>query len=226
MKRVLVTFAALLILSAQAVCASELTCLRNKKSSVPVPYPYPFAVAAHRLQLERMPGTADVLLIGDSHAHLWPPDLWGSLPTYNASLAGDFIEHVLWRLHSPEWQTLQPANVMLVVGTNNLARGDCAFAIIEGIAALLSQAKRLWPNSRLFFVGIPPREMYGPLRPAERATINAILRSHLATKNVHFVDAERLLRYPRSDQVHYPPEAYRALMPDILPLLAENPLPR
>ena len=225
MKRVLVTFAALLILSAQAVCASELTCLRNKKSSVPVPYPYPFAVAAHRLQLERMPGTADVLLIGDSHAHLWPSDLWGSLPTYNASLEGDLIEHVLWRLHSPEWRRLRPANVILVLGSNNLARGDCAFAIIEGIAATLSQAKRVWPNSRLFFVGIPPRDMQGPLRPAERTAINAILKMHLATKDIQFVDTERLLGHPRPDQVHYLPDAYRALMSDITPLLASAPPP-
>jgi hypothetical protein len=225
MKRVVVILAALLILSS-AVRASELTCLQSKKSNRPVPYPYDFAVAAHRTQLEQLPSTAGVLLIGDSHAHLWPGNLWEGLTAHHAALAGDLIEHVLWRLHSPQWQTLQPANVILVVGTNNLARGDCAFAIIEGIAALLSQAKRLWPNSRLFFVGIPPRDMQGPLRPAERIAINAILRSHLTTKNVHFVDAERLLGYPRFDQVHYPPEAYRALMPDILPLLAENPLPR
>jgi len=225
MKRVVVILTALLILSS-AVRASELACLQSKKSNLPVPYPVDFAVVAHRTQLEQLPSTAGVLLIGDSHAHLWPANLWEGLTTYNAALAGDLIEHVLWRLHSPEWRTLQPANVILVAGTNNLARGDCAFAIIEGIAALLSQAKRLWPNSRLFFLGIPPRDMQGPLRPAERATINAILRLHLATRNIHFVDAERLLRYPRSDQVHYPPEAYRALMPDILPLLAENPLPR
>jgi hypothetical protein len=135
--RARVIFGFLLVLTTllPSSLAKAAGCAGTRKISKPVPYPVAGPAATHAQQLGEVPRAADVLLIGDSHASLWPADLWSPLQIVNTGIAGDLIEHVLWRLYDPRWRTLQPKNVVLFVGSNNLARGDCTFAILEGVAS-------------------------------------------------------------------------------------------
>jgi hypothetical protein len=210
----------ILLLPWHAVAADQ--CGR-KRISVPAPYPVAWAIENHHRQVQQAPAVTDVLLVGDSHAHHWPATLWDSMQTFNTGLRSDFIEHVLWRFLDHEWRKLRPANVILFLGSNNLARGDCAFAIVEGLDAVLARLATVWPDAQLFLVSIPPRGPNGSLRLTERVVINDMLERRAAPTGVVYVETDELLRHLSTDQTHYVPDAYRALTLEIAPLLRGQP---
>ena len=200
---------ALLLQSSQ--CWAMEGCVGSRRISAPVAYPLASATAMHAKQLDNIPNAANVLLIGDSHALLWPSEHWSSLSIVNTGIAGDLIEHVLWRLNALAWKKFAPSNVIVFLGSNNLARGDCAFDIIEALSVLSRRVHSVWPTARLFFVGIPPHGPSGSLRAAERKVINLLLRRRLSGDNVRYVDPDQLLDQLRPDRVHYVSNAYEAL---------------
>src|SRR5688572_19564041 len=85
-------------------------CLGWGRTTNPAPHPWPGGVESHWAQMAKLPDETDILLLGDSHATLWPADLWQPLRAINAGQPGDWIENVLWRLGAPEWQKLKPQN--------------------------------------------------------------------------------------------------------------------
>jgi len=186
----------------------------------PVPLPLQWQHLHHQ-QFEKLPHVTDVLLIGDSHAGHWPSELWSPLQVLNSGVAGIRIDHVLLRLRDPRWRTLTPRNVVLIVGSNNLALGDCGFRIIEGLSALLSRAAGLWPDARLFVVGILPLKFQGSLlHPSERDIVNRILERHVSRYGARYVGTDDLLKHLIADEIHFGVEAYRALSSTVRPLLA------
>jgi hypothetical protein len=220
--RVRVIFGFLLVLTALLPLPSSAKaagCAGTRKINQPIPYPVASAAATHAQQVEEVPRTADVLLIGDSHAHLWPADLWSPLQIVNTGIAGDLIEHLLWRLDDPRWRSLQPKNVVLFVGSNNLARGDCTFAILEGVAVIQRRLKSLWPAAQLFFISIPPRATNGSVRATERKLVNLILKRGASDSNAIHVDTDNILDHLSRDQVHYIRQAYGMLTSAIRPRL-------
>ena len=184
----------------------------------PIHFPLPWR-SIHDQQIERLPSTVDILLIGDSHAALWAAALLSPRQSFNAGVGGALIEQVLWRLRDSRWQALTPKNVVLFIGANNHARGDCAFNIIEGISKILSRTLRLWPNARFFVVGIPPRGVAGAVRPSERAIINTLLEKRVSRQGATYVGTDELTEHLDVGDVHYKVEAYQALTSAIAPLL-------
>ena len=190
----------------------------------PVHFPLPWRLR-HDQQLEKLPTTTDILLIGDSYAALWQSDVWGPLRTFNAGVGGASIEQVLWRVRDPKWRALTPKNVVLFIGSNNHARGDCAFAIIDGVSTILSRMISLWPNARFFVVGIPPPGPRDSLRPSERAIVNKLVEWRASQQGVRYVGSDNLLEYLSADEVHLGIGAYQALTSAIRPLLAAGGAP-
>jgi hypothetical protein len=184
----------------------------------PKHFPLPWQ-SIHDQQLERLPSTVDVLLIGDSHAALWEAHLLSPRQIFNAGVGGALIEQVLWRVRDPKWQAVTPKNVVLFIGSNNHARGDCAVAIIDGISTLLSRVVRLWPDARVFVVGIPPRGPRGALRPSERVVINTFLKERVPLQGATYVGTDDLIHHLGVGDVHYNVEAYQALTSAIVSLL-------
>jgi len=216
--------ALLMVLHASTAGAGgRLVCPGWQRTTYPVQHPYSGGVAAHWTLLAAMPNAIDLLILGNSHAAGWPDDLWKPLRTFNAGVGGDLIENLLWRLRAPEWRKIAPRNVLVTIGSNNLARGDCSFAVVEGVAAVFRQVRELWPEAQVFFVGIPPRGLAGSLRATERAAINTTLRFSAAAANVKKVDPDAALGcrgcYETDQKVHISSEGYVALTSAIKPFV-------
>ena len=205
----------LILFASHAIEAKERSCSKiTQLGYVPVPWRL-----VHDEQLGKLPSTADVLLIGDSHASLWDPTLFAPRQTFNAGVGGASIEQMLWRMRDPRWRAVTPKNVILFIGSNNHARGDCAFEMIEGISTIVSRMVSLWPNARLFVVGIPPRGMRGSLRSFERDVMNMLLDNRVRSQGAIYVETDEIVQYLGVGDVHYDVGAYRTFTTAIRPLL-------
>jgi hypothetical protein len=217
-----IRIAALFLMAAMSPPADAATqgCSGWRRTTLPAPQLWPGSLDSHRAQIAELPNKTDVLQLGDSHAAIWPAELWQPLQIFSAGNPGDWIENLLWRLQAPEWHKLTPRNVVVAIGTNNLARGDCAFAIVEGVTTVLRRIQEIWPNARVIYIGIPMRGPRGSLRPEERAATNATLRQNAG---VTFVDPDYILNcggcFDSAEIAHLSANGYTALTAAIKPLI-------
>ncbi|TWT09624.1 GDSL-type esterase/lipase family protein [Reyranella sp. CPCC 100927] len=100
----------------------------------------------------------DTYLVGDSQAYNWPLDiLQRRLPgrTFNFGVNGDRAENVLWRLQQVDFPADLRADIINLIGTNNLDRPACE--VVWGIAAVLAEERRRAPAARLVVISMLPR---------------------------------------------------------------------
>lgn len=157
--------------------------MRAGSSRLLVPVPPGAPGAAKRLAALRasLPDRADLVLVGDSLAAGWPPDLLAeALPgmrVLNFGLPGDRIQNTLWRLAAFDLAHLRPSLAAVIVGTNNLGDGDPADEVVSGIAAAASACGRAWPGASLAVSTIPPRAERPGYRDGDRRRVNDALRA-------------------------------------------------
>ena len=148
-------------------------------SRVLAPVPPASGNAAKRLARIEVPQAADLVILGDSNAAAWPPDLLAEALTgiavFNFGLPGDRIQNALWRLDAVPTGHLRPRDVVIVLGTNNLADGDAPEEIAAGIDAVIAKARLVWGDPAIILPAIARRGA-GPLaRSVEREALNALL---------------------------------------------------
>ncbi len=102
----------------------------------------------------------DLIFLGDTFVEgleLYPEILkkyFSSNIPLNLSVSGDLTQNVLYRLENPDMEKLKPKFVVLMVGAfNNLAKPDDT---AKGITTIFEKIKKLWPESSIIFVSIPP----------------------------------------------------------------------
>jgi lysophospholipase L1-like esterase len=148
-------------------------------SRVLAPAPPAGANAAKRLARIVVPPAADLVILGDSNAAAWPPDLLAEelpgIAVFNFGLPGDRVQNALWRLDAVPTGHLRPRHVLIVLGTNNLADGDAPGEIAAGIDAVIEKVRTLWGEPTIILPAIARRGA-GPLaRSVEREALNALL---------------------------------------------------
>lgn len=112
-----------------------------------------------RVQASR-PERADIVLLGDSLLAGWRTDLPATFPStaiYDFAVGGDRVQNLLWRLEKTDLSHLRPSAAVLLIGTNDLAAGTPACAVIAGIHAVVDRLRNLWPETPLLVLTIPPR---------------------------------------------------------------------
>lgn len=221
MRRLSIRLAMAALLFAGLSAPALAKCEPFKKTHWPVPNPWSGSAPRHWSILERLPPTTDFLLLGNSLAAAWTEGTFGRHSVYNAGVGADMIENVLWRLEHAEWCRISPRNVVLMIGSNNLARGDCSFHIVSGISLLVQRIRSTWPRARIYLVTIPPRGAGGSLRPNERSAINTTLRFHARAWNARWINADEAVSCSgcyQPDHVHLTPIAYSALAGKIVAL--------
>jgi lysophospholipase L1-like esterase len=108
-----------------------------------------------------MAGPVPLLFLGDSitfgwlNTPLWD-SLYGSRGAENFGINGDHVEHLLWRIRRGELGRIEPAAVVLLIGTNNIGL-DAPEAIAEGIAAVVAEIRRRSPRTQILLLGLLPR---------------------------------------------------------------------
>lgn len=106
------------------------------------------------------PKRADVVLLGDSLLAGWRTDLPAAFPStaiYDFAVGGDRVPNVLWRLEKTNLKDLRPSAAVLLIGTNDLGAGTPACAVAIGIETIVERLRRLWPETPVLVLTIPPR---------------------------------------------------------------------
>jgi len=137
----------------------------------------------------------ELLFLGDSLVQSWAEPIfttfYGGRHALNLGVSGDYTQSLLWRLaRMPLGTRLRPKLVVLLIGTNNTARGsrpeDTAIGIAETVRHILSRS----PSSRILLVGLLPRgpTAEDPLR-AVNERINALITQCADSRTVFFTTA-------------------------------------
>lgn len=138
-----------------------------------------------------------IVFLGNSITHYWGgqpeapisrgSDSWNvvlaPLGTQNFGYGWDRIENVLWRVYHDELDGFAAAQIVIMIGTNNLQLNSDT-DIIEGLKHLISAIKIRQPNAAILLLGILPRRQ-GELRILELNKGIALASGQL---NVTFAD--------------------------------------
>lgn len=104
-----------------------------------------------------------VIFLGDSLTRRWEDNLhlwdayFSDYKPANLGVGGDCIENLLWRLENGEIDNFEPKLILLLIGTNNLAK-DNEEVIIEGILETAGVIQRKCTKAKLVILGLLPRE--------------------------------------------------------------------
>lgn len=130
----------------------------------------------------------DLILIGDSLIEGW--DVKRLLPAVavNFGVGGDQTQMVLWRLQDPGLDRLKPRNAVILLGTNNIAAGHSACAIVAGLEQVVIRTQKIWPQAKIWLIEIPPRGDKYASRNDLRLEVNRQLRSFPDVKTIDVDD--------------------------------------
>ncbi|MBD2753184.1 SGNH/GDSL hydrolase family protein [Spirosoma validum] len=177
-----------------------------------------------------------ILFIGNSITHFWGgestgatvrgSDSWNAvlepLGVLNLGYGWDRIENVLWRVYHGELDGYSAAQIVLMIGTNNLQL-NTDVQISDGLAFLIKAMKARQPTADILVIGVLPRRD-GELRVA---TLNQRIAQMAGEQNVTFIQPGTVFLKPDgkieeglfSDGLHPNAEGYRQLIAKIQPYL-------
>lgn len=143
----------------------------------------------------------DILLIGDSITRRWEDNpgifkqFFSKYKTVNFGVGSDTIENLRWRILNGELEQIQPALVVLNIGTNNLPMYT-VLEIYTGIRDILRIFINKLPDSRIVLLGLLPRnnDQTGCNYMAMTEKINKKLNISIKNSNVLFIDPGKYFR--------------------------------
>jgi hypothetical protein len=130
-----------------------------------------------------MPGSADVVLVGDSIFAGLPKGSESAVfpgeKVFNWGVHSDRTQNVLWRFDNSKIAALKPSIVVLMIGVNNLSDATSGCGIAAGEIKIIDRLRAIWPESRLIVVSTMP---YGPGymdREKDRLTLNETVKGYV-----------------------------------------------
>jgi lysophospholipase L1-like esterase len=162
-------------------------------------------------------GASDVVLVGDSLTDWGEWDELLGRPVANRGIAGDTTRDVAARLDAVIGAR-PPATVALMIGINDLLRGDSADATAERVLAVAADIKRRAPASRVVLQSLLPVSASESGVNERVAAVNARLSASAARLGLVYADVAAAVRGPdgaldprfTGDGVHLLGDGYRA----------------
>jgi lysophospholipase L1-like esterase len=160
-----------------------------------------------------------LMIAGDSITQAWEgpgsavwKERYEPLKAVNLGISGDRTENLLWRLRNGGMDGIQPKVAMVLIGTNNLKRGDTPEQIAEGVDAVVKEILKRSSSTKVLLLAIFPREEHkdAPLR-LKVASLNRLLPKLDDGKQVFFLDIGEKFLEPDGS-------LSREVMPDFLHL--------
>jgi len=177
-----------------------------------------------------------IVFLGNSITHFWGGepktsmvnglDSWNQymepLGVRNFGYGWDRIENVLWRVYHDELSGYEAAQVVILIGTNNISINSNA-EILEGLKFLIQAIKIRQPKADILLLGIYPRR-----KDEEKISeLNQGIVNVSGSMNVRYLDAGNVLLDENgkinealfTDGLHPNAEGYRKLAKRITPYL-------
>lgn len=153
-------------------------------STTAAPPPKPVQIQRWFQQQKNAPTDPDILILGDSLADFWGATEKRDFPAkvvFNAGVAGDRTQNVLWRLQQPPFNSISPKAVVVLIGTNNLSEDSTSICgVIEGVKAVVIDVLSRFPSAKVFVVPVLPRGNDFKFRNADRQKINDLMLEEFA----------------------------------------------
>lgn len=175
-----------------------------------------------KYQAKHMP--INILFIGDSITEGWMTTGWGTWSKYysqlnaaNFGIAGDTWENVLWRMTHDELKGVQARVAVLMIGTNDVSKGEDVGEVASGIGQIISVLRERLPNAKILLLGIFPRDHQANTEYRRKiADINSRIRALADDQKVffldignRFLDAEGHIPFEiMPDELHLSPKGY------------------
>jgi lysophospholipase L1-like esterase len=140
----------------------------------------------------------------------------------NFGYGWDRIENVLWRVYHDELSGYEAAQVVILIGTNNISFNSNT-EIVEGLQFLIQAIKIRQPKADILLLGIYPRR-----KDEEKISeLNQGIVNISGLMNVRYLDAGKVLLNENgkinetlfTDGLHPNAEGYRKLAKRITPYL-------
>jgi lysophospholipase L1-like esterase len=140
-------------------------------------------------------GPVGLLFLGDSITDMWPysSNTWNRFKAYqvaNFGVSGERTEDVLWRIGNGELDGIDPKAVVILIGTNNLARSEEQPEwVAAGIKAIITTVQQKLPHARILLMAIFPRGQSAtdPMR-ARIAAVNTLITAFAEPGRVDVLD--------------------------------------
>jgi lysophospholipase L1-like esterase len=166
----------------------------------PATEPRPRDDARHQSFVETAKaGNIDLLFVGDSITDWWLrpgpargravwDEHFAPLKAANFGIAGDTTQGVLWRMRNGELEGFSAKLIVLMLGTNNVARNP-PLEIAEGNRLIVEEFRKQQPQAKVLILGVFPRGQQPDT--SMRGTIGAIndkLATFADNKQVFYLD--------------------------------------
>lgn len=165
----------------------------------------------HRQKREEAAATQPrLVLIGDSITHDYelsspyaPYDfqrIWRRFyaprRALNLGFNGDTTANVLWRIEHGALDGIQPALVLLQIGTNDTIQEATAARTVQGIAAVIEAVQQRLPATPVLLVSILPSKVSARKDSTDREVNRLLTQRYRAARDVTFVDVSALFLLP------------------------------
>jgi len=193
-----------------------------------------YAEANHKLG-PPAPGEQRVVFLGDSITDFWKlPEYFPGKPYLNRGISGQITGEMLGRMKA-DVLDLKPAALVVLAGTNDLARGVAIETIENNLAMIGALAKAA--GIRVVFASVLPVSDYAKDRPAQTPVrqperilaLNQWLQEHCRREGFTYLDYHSAMKDDQGllkaeladDGLHPNPAGYKVMAPLAEAALAE-----
>ena len=148
----------------------------------------------HQAFLARLAAApVDLLFLGDSILDRWPrygEPSWLKLAPFQPAdfgLGGDQTENLLWRIQNGELDGIHPQAVVILIGTNNVARDQPEWTA-AGIAKIVETVRGKLPETKVLLVGLLPRDLSDSVNRKRNAAVNVLISKLADGRSVYYLD--------------------------------------
>lgn len=190
------------ILLAFAFAATMLTACREKGTNLqPVAEPTWYSDEGYSKSIismyEDFPIWQDnVVMMGDNYIHRAPwSEFYADTTFKNRGVSAIGVEHVLWQIDGVA--SSKPAKIFIQIGNTDIDRGTSATDVVNGICKIFDRARRISPETQLFFISPVSRGDEGVKAAVEQ--VNASMKKFEGKGLFRFVDVNSALRQGLAD---------------------------
>ncbi len=153
------------------------------------------ALRRHRVAASKLKGECDAVFLGDSITQGWEgngakvlAELRETYKIHVIGIAGDAVQHNIWRARHGELDGFKTKLVVVMIGTNN-NYGDAPDAVSAGIKVLLADIRAKQPQAKIVLLPISPRGQFPTdKRRIQNETVNKTIKGFAEGKHVVWLD--------------------------------------